>query len=123
MKTILLCSHFLSVFFLMSQNSCQPEYSNDSRIFIEGKVISPNTENFHIKLTSKDILISETNALSDGSFKLGGPGTTGDKSLSFNKRIKSFSASHPECRLSYDSMMIFLPAENYFKFSQITFEP
>ena len=124
MKTILLLSHVLSAFFLMSPNSCQQaEYSNDSRIFVEGKVISANTAGVQIKLISDNILISETKPLVDGTFKLGGPGTTAYKYLSFGKKIKSFNAIQPDCKLSYDSLYIVLPEKTYFKFTQITIEP
>ena len=108
----------------MSPNSCQQaEYSNDSRIFVEGKVISANAAGVQIKLISDNILISETKPLADGTFKLGGPGTTAYKYLSFGKKIKSFSAIQPDCKLSYDSLYIVLPEKTYFKFTQITIEP
>ena len=124
MKTILLLSHVLSAFFLMSPNSCQQaEYSNDSRIFVEGKVISANAAGVQIKLISDNILISETKPLADGNFKLGGPGTTAYKYLSFGKKIKSFNAIQPDCKLSYDSLYIVLPEKTYFRFTQITIEP
>ena len=123
MKTIILFSQFLSAFFLMSQNGCQSEYSNDARIFVEGKVVSSNAEGVQIKLSSGDIQISETKSLSDGTFKLGGPGTTGGKTLSFDRKIKSFSSNDAECRLSYDSLVLILPNKTYFKFAQISLEP
>lgn len=125
MKTILFFSHSLLLFFLMSPSRCdQAEYSNDTRIFVEGKVISANTAGVQIKLISDNILISETKPLADGTFKLGGPGTTAYKTLSFGKKIKSFSAIQPDCRLSNDSLNIILPSnKTYIKFTQITIEP
>lgn len=124
MKSILLLTNFLSAYFLMSSNSCQQaEYTNNSRIFVEGKVTSPNATGLQIKLKSDDILISETKPLADGTFKLGGPNTTAYKTLSFGKKIKSFSAVQADCKLTYDSLAIILPAENYLKFNQITIEP
>lgn len=124
MKTILLFSYTLTIFFLMSPSSCQQaEYSNDSRVFVEGKIISPNATGVQIKLNSEDILISETKPLADGTFKLGGPSTTGGKTLSFDRKITSFSSNNDNCKLSYDSLVIILPNESYFKFTQITIEP
>lgn len=124
MKTILFLSHALSAFFLMSPSSCQQaEYSNDSRIFVEGKVSSVNATGVQIKLISDNILISETKPLADGTFKLGGPGTTAYKYLSFGKKIISFDAIQPDCKLSNDSLNIILPEKTYFKFTQITIEP
>lgn len=124
MKSLLLLSHVLSALFLMSPTSCeQAEYSNNSRIFVEGKVISPNTPEVQIKLISDNILISETKPLDNGTFKLGGPGTTAYKYLSFGQKIKSFNAVQPDCKLSYDSLNIILPEKTYFRFTQIILEP
>ena len=124
MKTILLFSHSLILFFLMSPSSCeQVEYTNDSRIFVEGKINSARAEGVEIKLKSSDIQISETKSLSDGTFKLGGPGTTGAKFLTFDRKIKSFTSDNPDCKLSNDSLIIILPNETYFRFTQINMEP
>ena len=124
MKTILLFSHSLILFFLMSPSSCeQAEYTNDSRIFVEGKINSARAEGVEIKLKSSDIQISETKSLSDGTFKLGGPGTTGAKFLTFDRKIKSFNSDNPGCKLSNDSLIIILPNETYLRFTQITTEP
>ena len=125
MKTVLFFSHILSIVFLMSQNSCAgPEYTNNSRIFVEGKLISQSGEINQIRLQAGDILISETKTQSDGSFKLGGPGATGEETLMFSKKIKSFIANDNECRLSNDSLVIILPGDKtYFNFTQITLAP
>ena len=124
MKTILLFSHSLILFFLMSPSSCeQAEYTNDSRIFVEGKINSARAEGVEIKLKSSDIQISETKSLSDGTFKLGEPGTTGAKFLTFDRKTKSFTSDNPDCKLSNDSLIIISPNETYFRFTQINMEP
>ncbi len=116
-------SAILPISFLMSPNGCQPEYVSNSRIYAEGK-ISPNMANIPVKLYAEDILISETHTDASGNFKLGGPGTTKEKTLFLNRKIISFSPSDPECRLDYDSLSIILPAKNIaFKFQQIMLEP
>ena len=124
MKTILLFCHSLFIFFLISPSCCeQAEYSDNTRIFVEGKINSPRAEPVDIKLKSSDILISETKSNSDGTFKLGGPGTNAFKFLSFDQKIKSFTSDNPDCKLSSDSLSIILPNETYFKFTQITMAP
>lgn len=124
MKTAFLFCHLFGVIFLMSPSSCQPEYIDNSRIFVEGKVNSPSGVSSKIKLHSEDILISETTSDAGGNFKLGGPGTTGEKVLTFERKINSFNSNEPDCRLTYDSLNIILPAnKNYFNFTQITFKP
>lgn len=124
MKTAFLLCQLFGVLFLMSPSSCQPEYIDNSRIFVEGKVVSPSGPNSKIQLNSEDILISETKVDAAGNFKLGGPGTTGNKILSFERKITSFSSNEPDCRLDYDSLNIILPAnKNYFNFTQIIFKP
>ena len=108
----------------MSPSSCeQVEYSNDSRIFVEGKINSPRAEGVQIKLNSSDILISETKSNADRTFKLGGPGTSAFKFLSFDQKIKSFTSDNPGCKLSSDSLSIILPNETYFRFTQINMQP
>lgn len=117
-------SAVLPLTFLMSPNGCQPEYVNNSRIYAEGKIIASNTPNIPVKLFADDILISETHTDAQGNFKLGGPGTTKEKSLVLNRKIVAFSSNDPECRLAYDSLSIILPAKNIaFKFPQIQLEP
>jgi len=121
MRTAFLSCHLLGIIFLMSPNSCQPEYRDNSRIFVEGKIISQNPANLPMKLYAGTILITETTSSLDGSFKLGGPGTTGEKELSFNKKITSFSSNENGCKLSYDSLSIYLPVDkSYFNFAQIS---
>ncbi len=125
MKTLLLICNLYGALFLMAPNSsCQPEYLNNSRVSVEGKLIASNSAGIPVKLQSGTILISETTSQTDGSFKLAGPGTTGEKTLSFDRKIKSFTATTSNCILSYDSLSIVLPNEkSYFNFPQITFEP
>lgn len=124
MKTMFILCHFSSIIFLMSPNSCQPEYNNNSRVFVEGKIISQNASIIPISLHSGNILISETKSSSDGSFKLGGPGTTGEKELTFGRQIASFTSTETACKLSNDSLAIILPVgKNYANFTQITFKP
>lgn len=122
--TFLLSSMFLGIFLMSPNSSCQPEYKNNSRVVVEGKIISQKGANIPIRLNSGDILISETKSGNDGSFKLGGPGTNQEKELTFGNKITSFSANEDSCKLSYDSLSIILPTNrSYFNISQITFEP
>ena len=121
---MLFFSHSLIIFFLMSPSSCeQVEYSNDSRIFVEGKINSPCAEGVQIKLNLSDILISETKSNADRTFKLGGRGTSAFKFLSFDQKIKSFTSDNPGYKLSSDSLSIILPNETYFRFTQINMQP
>ncbi|MBU4539331.1 MAG: transthyretin-like family protein [Weeksellaceae bacterium] len=116
-------STILPITFLMSPNGCQPEYVSNSRIFAEGKISSSAAANIPVKLYAEDILISETRTDAQGNFKLGGPGTTQEKSLVLNRKIISFNSSDPECKLAYDSLSIIIPAKNIaFRFPQIQLE-
>ena len=118
-----LITAFVPITFLMSQNSCEPQYISNSRVYAEGNVSSVNRADIAVKLFADDILISETATNRDGNFALGGPGTSGEKTLYFNRKIISFNTSNKDCSLSYDSLSIILPAKNTsYKFPQIVLE-
>ena len=124
MKLKIFFCQFIGLVFLMICHSCQPEYRDNARIFVEGKIISPNAAGLPIQLHSGTIMISETKSSSDGSFKLGGPGTTDGKELSFGRKISSFSTNDKECKLSNDSLTLYLPVDKtYFNFTQINLKP
>jgi len=107
---------------LMSGNECSSEYVNDTRIFVEGKISSgmQTTGDLPLQLINQDILVSKGTTKSDGTFRLGGAGTTNRTSLFINQKIESFSTTADGCVLSYDSLSIILPEnKNYVKFSNI----
>jgi|GEM_PF-924199 len=109
--------------FLMTSNGCErAEYVDNSRIFVEGKIISKNgtSANLPVQLINDDLLVSEGQSKSDGTFRLGGAATTLVTSLFVNKKIESFSANTNGCTLNYDSLSINLPADRkYVKFDSI----
>lgn len=113
----------LSPTFLMAPRSCGPEYVDNSRIFVEGKILGSNVSNVQIQLANEDILVSETTAKADGNFSLGGAATTQQTSLKLNRKILNYNSTISNTSLSYDSMQILLPENvNYVKFNQITVE-
>lgn len=124
MKLKIFFCQFIGLVFLMICHSCQPEYRDNARIFVEGKINGEKVASIPLKIYSGTILVTETKSSPDGSFKMGGPQTTGNYELSFNKKISSFSTNVADCKLDYDSMTIILPAyQSYFNFTQINLAP
>jgi len=105
--------------------SCEADYVNNSRVFVEGKVTSQNQSANGIPISLNTWLypISQGTTKSDGSFSLGGPDAADEISLVLGKKIISFSTDSKECYLDIDSLSIKLPENlEHVKFSNITIE-
>lgn len=119
---ILYILNTLGAALLMSGNGCGTDYVDDKRIVVEGKISSTGqpVSQVPVKLYDEDIVISRTTTASDGTFRLGGPGTLLTKTLFFNRKILNFSTDADSCQISWDSLSISIPKEtNYVNFSNI----
>lgn len=101
---------------------CNSENRDNSRAYVEGKIIGNqldfNEINVFIKSDGKNI--AETIPSGLGQFVLSGPLISETFSLVLNKKIKSFSSSKTGCTISSDSLEILIPAGNtYVKFNEI----
>lgn len=123
MKTTSMFFALFPIAFLLTPARCEPQYVDNSRIFVEGKISGTETSQLPLKISAGNIVITETQTKSDGMFKMGGPGTNSDKYLEIGRKILSYN-SNVACQLSYDSTAIVLPSgKNYFKFSNIHVAP
>lgn len=117
----------LSFFFLLLIFciSCEEDYVNNSRVFVEGKITSQSqsVNGIPVLLGSNFYPLSTGTTKSDGSFRLGGPDVADEIKLIVGKKIINFSADSKDCYLDFDSLSIILP-ENLetVKFSNITIE-
>ncbi|WP_234109788.1 hypothetical protein [Chryseobacterium sp. R2A-55] len=119
MKIISLWAAVFPMTFLLTTSRCEPQYVDNSRVFVEGKISGNANAQLPLKISAGNIVITETQTKSDGTFKMGGPGTNSEKHLEIGRKIISYQ-SNVECKLSYDSTTIVLPSgKSYFKFSNI----
>ncbi|MGV8915135.1 MAG: hypothetical protein ACOH1X_06775 [Kaistella sp.] len=108
---------FLSVVF-----SCRSDSRENSRAYIEGKVLTTpaNPKSFVLKIVSNKTIVAETTLEAEGNFKLSGPVNEGDFSLISTERIQSFTSDKSGLMLSADGFRIEIPAGNtYIKFKEI----
>ena len=117
----------LSFFFLLMMFciSCEQDYVNNSRVFVEGKISSKNqsVNEIPVALSTFFYPLSSGATKSDGSFRLGGPDAADEIKLVVGKKIISFSTDSKDCSLDIDSLSIILPENvEYVKFSNITIE-
>ena len=108
---------FLSVVF-----GCRSDSRENSRAYIEGKVLTTpaNPKSFVLKIVSNNTIVAETTLETEGNFKLSGPVDEGDFSLISTEKIKSFTSDKSGLLLSADSLQINIPAEyTYIKFNEI----
>ena len=116
---------YLLLFLLLSLASCEADYVNNSRVFVEGKITSQSqsANGIPVALTTWLYPISQGTTKNDGSFSLGAPDVADDVKLTLGKKIVSFSTDSKDCSLDIDSLSIILP-ENLesVKFSNITIE-
>lgn len=109
---------------LTSSGECSSEYIDNSRVFVEGKISGTGSANQPLELVNQGLMISRISTKNDGTFSMGGAGSTNEMSLNVNKKIEKFSASVEGCQLSYDSLSIIIPNRtNYVKFNLIELEP
>jgi hypothetical protein len=100
---------FLYVFFFLIMISCKITGDEQPRAYVGGKVItSLALDKVQLKLTSNNIIISETLPQSGGSFTLSGPIPGDNFYLKSNVKIKSFTG-RSELKLSADSLSIEFP--------------
>src|SRR5688500_2899571 len=108
---------FLSVFY-----SCRSDSRENSRAYIEGKVVTTpvNPKSFVLKIVSNNTIVAETTLEAEGNFKLSGPVDEGHFSLMSTEKIKSFTSDKSGLLLSADGHQIDIPAGNtYIKFNEI----
>lgn len=110
---------------LMFCISCEEDYVNNSRVFVEGKISSQSqpVNSLPVSLSTYFYPLSSGTTKSDGSFRLGGPDAADEIKLVVGKKIISFSTDSKDCTLDIDSLSIILP-ENVesVKFSNIIIE-
>ncbi len=97
---------FLTVFV-----GCDRANENNSRIYVEGKIVGSNLDEVFISIINNNFVIGEARPESSGSFVVSGPKDSSVSSLKLNKKIKSFSASKPGCQISADAYKIIIPNE------------
>lgn len=105
--------------------NCRSDSQNNSRAFVEGKVISSglNLSKFLLKIVSGDIAVAQTIPDTDGTFKLSGPLRGECFSILASEKIKSFDADRSGLQLSPDGLQIAVPAGvTYIKFNEIVLE-
>lgn len=108
---------FLSVVF-----SCRSDSRENSRAYIEGKVLNKptNPKSFVLKIVSNKTIVAITTLEAEGNFKLSGPVNEGDFSLMSTERIQSFTSDKSGLQLSADGLRVEIPAGNtYIKFKEI----
>lgn len=117
---------FKFIFFLLiplSCISCATDYTNNSRVFVEGKITSNNqsSNNLSITLRSYKYPISSGTTNNNGSFELGAPEVVEETSLHIGRKIVSFTTDTKDCFINHDSLSIVLPDNfQHVKFSNIT---
>lgn len=116
---------YVSLLCLLIFTSCGQDYVDNSRVYVEGKVISQShsASNLPVSIENSYYVLSKTTTENDGTFRLGGPDATDETELVLNKKIIGFSADQKGCTLRFDSLSIILPeGRNYVKFTNITIE-
>lgn len=73
MKTTSMFFALFPIAFLLTPARCEPQYVDNSRIFVEGKISGTETSQLPLKISAGNIVITETQTKSDGTFKMGGP--------------------------------------------------
>lgn len=100
---------FLGLFFLLIMFSCKTTGDEQSRAYVEGKVVTNlPLDKVNLSLTSSDIIISETLLKAGGQFALSGPIPGKNFYLKSNVKIKSFTG-RSELKISADSLSIEFP--------------
>ncbi len=105
--------------------SCKSDDSQIFRAYVEGKIITANSDNLlkPIVLVSHQKTIAQTLAKESGSFVLAGPYETDDYDLVFQAKVKAFTSNTTGCKISSDSTKIIIPSGvTFINFDSITLE-
>jgi len=116
---------FLSILIGSIFLGCQSENRENSRAYIEGKVISSAIDYkiYKLKIVQDDVIVAETFLENDGTFKISGPISYRNFSLVSAEKIKSFQSDKKGLSLSSDELKIEIPLEiTYLKFNEIVLE-
>ena len=116
---------FLSILIGSIFLSCQSENRENSRAYIEGKIISSAIDYkiYKVKIVQDDIIVAETFLENDGTFKISGPVSYRNYSLISGEKIKSFQLEQKGLSLSADEFKIEIPKEfTYLKFTEIVLQ-
>ncbi len=108
---------------LLALISCETDYVNNSRVFVEGKITSNNqpVSKASVSLETFSYPISNAITKSDGSFEMGAPDVAETVHLYLGKKIISFTTDSEDCTIAQDSLSIVLPENfSHVKFSNIT---
>ena len=114
---------FLVLIFAIT--SCRSDSQENSRAYVEGKIIFNNIDlqNYRLKITDQDKIVAETMIDADGSFKLSGPISGEGFSIVSTEKIRSFNADKTGLTLSQDAFKINVPKGiTYLKFNEIVLE-
>ncbi|MBD8084340.1 hypothetical protein [Chryseobacterium caseinilyticum] len=110
------------ILILLALISCETDYVNNSRVFVEGKITFNNQPFSKAQVSLETFSYPISNALtkSDGTFEMGAPDVAETVHLYIGKKITSFSTDSEDCMIAQDSLSIVLP-ENFqhVKFSNI----
>ena len=100
----MILKYFFTLLILLSFSiffGCSTENRDNSRAYVEGKIIG-NTIDFskiNITIKSENTNIAETIPNNSGDFILSGPLLSDSFTLVLNKKIKSFKSSKSGCTL------------------------
>lgn len=110
---------------IVAITSCRSDSQENSRAYVEGKIIFTNIDlqNYNLKITDQDKIVAETMIEADGSFKLSGPISDQGFSIVSTEKISSFNTDKTGLTLSADSFKINVPKGiTYLKFNEIVLE-
>lgn len=116
---------FSYVFFIFILFSCGSDEQGNTRAYVEGKVIAENfdADDVFISMHSENRTVAQTIPQPSGNFVLSGPLFSDGFTLKFSKKIKTFSATKPNCEISADSLSIAVPKNvSFLTFDQITLQ-
>lgn len=105
--------------------SCRSDSQENSRAYVEGKIIFNNIDlqNYRLKITDQDKIVAETMIDADGSFKLSGPISGEGFSIVSTEKIRSFNTDRTGLTLSQDAFKINVPKGiTYLKLNEIVLE-
>ncbi len=102
---------YLSSVLTLTLISCGSDDLTNVRAYVVGKVVSESTaiDDLEFSLVSENKVIAQTKPNSAGAFVLSGPLVGNSFSFISNKKIKSFTATQQQCKLSTDSLSILVP--------------
>ena len=112
---------FFLILFLFC--SCKVDRDNPTRAYVEGHLTTAiSAKDLILQLENKKTVIGETHPETSGNFSVSGPLLDSSEgfSIKLNSKIKSFSSTKPDLRLSADSLQIIVPQGiTYLKIAEI----